>query len=87
MRKVLAVVALLAVGFAAGRLFVPRPAPPVEHSTVEFLHISDPAAEPVRLTVYRIVTDGQGRNLRPSAGPDIWRVNLADGRVVLFCSR
>lgn len=89
MRTALLALTTLACGIAAGYLLARRPEPPVpDRGTVEILHISDPAASPVRLVCYRSVVDGKRRELaEPQRGADVWRVNLADGRVVMFCSR
>lgn len=88
MRRIVPVLVAVVVGFAVGYLVSCRPAVPISDlSPVAILHISDPAAQPVRLTVHRRVIDGRGETLRGAAGPDIWRIDLAGGRIVLFCSR
>jgi hypothetical protein len=76
----------VAVGLAAYYIAAPRAAAPDLSGPASVFHLADPGADPVRLTVHRVVLDGRGETPREPAGRDTWRIDLAGGRVVLFAS-
>ena len=93
MRHVVPVVVALVVGVAGGwgaRGSGPKVPPPSSGSVMRLKQASFPATGEYQFRPYRLVVDGHATELREpprTDAVDIWRIDLGDGRVVLFATR
>lgn len=78
--------AAFAIGYGTAHLRPRSASAPVPESPemVSITNLSDTSSLPRRLTVYRSVVNGRGKDVGegPRGNADTWRIGLADGHVL-----
>ena len=86
-------VLVFVAGFATASIVPSRKTPePLDYSKPIKLVLASNPSDPqcVEYVSHRVVVDGEGHTVRPfqpAENPEVWRVEMSGGRVVLFGTR